>query len=116
MSEQLEVYDYLFDDDEPQLRRRVERTVAKVVRLLTALPEDADTIAELLHLQGVRGLRNSVTGCPLSVYFAHNGFPGLEVGVQSIGHEVWDVELPRACKTFVRRFDRGSYKMLRVTA
>jgi len=116
MSEQLEVYDYFLDDDDAPFRRQQERVIHKVIRLLTALPEDAATIAELFHLQGVRGVRSSVTGCPLSVYFARNGLPGLEVGARSIGHEAWDVELPKACQRFVRYFDRGSYKMLRVTA
>ena len=81
----------------------------KCERLLAELPDDADDIAALLQVQGVRGWKGSASGCPLADWFSRQGLAGIEVGSLSVGEVHWDVDLPPACQTFVRRFDRGEY-------
>lgn len=95
---------------------------AKTRLLLAALPDDADSIARFLELQGVRGERGEASRCALAVYLKRNGVPRIEVSQHhgvwpAWGKEwevgsTWHVPLSPACKDFVERFDVGQYERL----
>lgn len=97
-------------------RERWQRmTNARATLAQLALLRDADTIAEWLRLQGIRGRRNSECDCPVAVLLRQQTGAGrarvTPTQADLYAHEL-PVRLPEPVAAFVQYFDSGRYPRL----
>ena len=81
----------------------------KVVRLLTDLGDDAETVATVLRAQGCVGTPFESMACPVAVYLQRAGVDHRGVGAHYVlvGRQI--VTVPRPVEAFIDRFDDGAY-------
>lgn len=108
------------------MKRIAERRAlrAQTRQLLTALGDDADTVATSLATEGVRGQARSGEGCAIALYMTaivgadHRvssvivTSTRLGVKPQSRWSPVIVVRLPRAVRQFISAFDGGRFPHL----
>jgi hypothetical protein len=112
------------------MKRIAERRAlrAQTSQLLTALGDDADTVATSLATVGVRGQARSGDGCAIALYMTavvgadHRvssvivTSTRLGVKPQSRWSPVIVVRLPRAVRKFIAAFDAGRFPNLLAVA
>ncbi len=98
-----------------------DTTRAHATRLLEALGDDPNTIAETLHAAGIRGEDCNEGACPVATYLMRSdlGLHSVEVLGNIIALRFGDgglctcyVDVPDPMEEFIERFDKGAYPEL----
>ena len=94
---------------------RREKKVQHCKKLLDALGQySSDEIADILCMNGIRGMRKAILRCPLAMYLRSEGVdcPVVKPGAVGVARGGIIYDIPVSVNDFISKFDSGSYEHL----